>query len=630
MNVPKGPSQPLPLPPGFTCDEYVESLLQFSTSCPLLQTLCGGVHILDFFTRTPDVYKSIFPVEWREWFQQTDIMNILDLLLREDVDQLLGHGASDKSSVDRSGATSSQAHSPPRDLLEYVRDVRRHCLARTFEPAASGPAKIARHVAVGMKVKKVHEVSHFAQYIDALVSTVESARGQKITHLVDFGAGQNYLGRTLSSEPYDRHVIAIEGRSHNIESARDKDVLANLSQKPVVYRNKKEFRIGPDVSRADFKKERVRTNNLDKVSLGGCVPCAQDRSNTPTFASDGLLDESNSPGDSQCTVQEQGNITYVGYKIQDGDLAPVLGRVFGSSGDVRPRPSLLTLSLHSCGNLLHHGLRTILNPEVSAVALVGCCYNLMTERLGQQSFKLPSLQNFYRSKHPRLEQTSSAEDPHGFPMSKRLCEYQTTDTHNRGVRFNITARSMAVQAPANWSRGDSEDFFTRHFYRALLQYIFVDRGVVPSASESINGTGGTAPVIIGTLGKSCYASFVTYVRGAVKKLSSPNTPSPGYAAIVAEKLNPHDLTDEAIEDYSARFAPRKHDLAVTWSMMAFSATVIESVIVVDRWLWLTEQEEVESAWVDAVFDYRESPRNLVVVGIRRDNVRLHVKEENDA
>jgi hypothetical protein len=54
-----------------------------------------------------------------------------------------------------------------------------------------------------------------------------------------------------------------------------------------------------------------------------------------------------------------------------------------------------------------------------------------------------------------------------------------------------------------------------------------------------------------------------------------------------------------------------------WSLMAFSAGVVESLIVVDRWLWLQEQEEVAEAWVEPVFDYAVSPRNMVVVGIKK-------------
>jgi hypothetical protein len=53
-----------------------------------------------------------------------------------------------------------------------------------------------------------------------------------------------------------------------------------------------------------------------------------------------------------------------------------------------------------------------------------------------------------------------------------------------------------------------------------------------------------------------------------------------------------------------------------WSLMAFSAGVVEAVVVVDRWLWLKEQQGIERAWVEAVFEYKHSPRNLVVVGVK--------------
>lgn len=305
------PSQPLPLPKAFaSVDTYIPSLLQFGTSTPLLLTLCGGVHILDFFTRTEDVYESVFPSTWRQWFKQKDIMTILDLILRDDVDDLLsgsGTGASLKENRD--------GGSPPIDLLEFIRDVRKHCLDRSFKPIDSNAPPIARHVAVGMKLKKVHEVSHFAQYIDALAKDVSTIRGQDVTHLVDFGAGQNYLGRALSSEPYSRQVVAIEGRPHNIEGARDKDVLANLAKKPMVYRNKKEYRAGPMLSRSDFKKVRVQTHNIEESAPDGSSECCSVVAGTVTESDTEASDEAGTPSPDLCTVQRQGNVTYVGYKI---------------------------------------------------------------------------------------------------------------------------------------------------------------------------------------------------------------------------------------------------------------------------------------------------------------------------
>lgn len=198
------------------------------------------------------------------------------------------------------------------------------------------------------------------------------------------------------------------------------------------------------------------------------------------------------------------------------------------------------------------------------------------------------------------------------------------------VHLNITARMMAVQAPLNWGPEDSDAFFTRHFYRALLQRVFLDRGVVdrPSITEehqqsfddyvvggrvSTNGTtgGSTQPIIIGSLRKACYKSFVLYVRGALERLVK----DPHRGTFFQEKLG--DITDDEIRRYEAEFLPRKKDLSVVWTLMAFSAQLVEAVIVVDRWLWLKEQDIVEEAWVEAVFDYKKSPRNLVVVGIKK-------------
>lgn len=211
----------------------------------------------------------------------------------------------------------------------------------------------------------------------------------------------------------------------------------------------------------------------------------------------------------------------------------------------------------------------------------------MTEKLGP-TYKPP-----YRTKHPRLISTSSLTDPHGFPLSSLL----TT----KNLSLNITARMMACQAPQNWTKDTSAAFFTRHFFRALLQRIFADKGVV-SASPSLESgeLGGGEPIIIGSLRKKCYESFPSYVFGAMDKL--------GWEGKI-------QVTEEEVRRYEERFTARKKDLSVMWCLMAFCAEVVESLVVVDRYVYLCE-EGVGDVWVEAAFEYAESPRNLVVVGVR--------------
>ena len=205
----------------------------------------------------------------------------------------------------------------------------------------------------------------------------------------------------------------------------------------------------------------------------------------------------------------------------------------------------MVVSLHSCGNLVHHGVRSlVLNPSVVAIAMIGCCYNLLTERLGPATYKLPNL----RPLHPRLKQTGGSYDPHGFPMSKLYEDYES-DTI-KGMKLNITARSMGVQAPYNWGYADSEGFFTRHFYRALLQRVLVDRGVVPKPDipqDLYKDDESQIALIVGSLRKAAFESFTAYVRAATVKLSR----DPSRGELVKERIS--TMSDEELERYEVEY-----------------------------------------------------------------------------
>ena len=103
------------------------------------------------------------------------------------------------------------------------------------------------------------------------------------------------------------------------------------------------------------------------------------------------------------------------------------------------------------------------------------------------------------------------------------------------------------------------------------------------------------------LKKGSFGSFYNYVKAAKEKM--------GWG----EEM---EFTEEEAVEYEAKYKARHKDLCVMWSMMAVAAGVVESLIVVDRYLFLKEMEGVD-AWVEQVFEYNQSPRNLVVVGVRK-------------
>lgn len=601
------PRKPLPISDEFgSTEEYVESLLGFASSTDIFQILCGGVHILDFFTNEPGLFQWVLPVDWQTFLMDCDPMLLLDFLMRDDPDA----PPSDRAWPD-----------PPETLRQYVKAVRKHSLRRAFTPVTPKLPIIPRQVAVGMNVKKVHEVTHFADYIDRLAADIEKLTGTEMSHFIDFGSGQNYLGRTLASAPYSKNIVAVEGREGNQAGAKELDILAGFAEVEKVMRNKKVWQ-----SMVDSQKPIKELNDRERRRIAE-MPTAEQIQAAELRSRKEL-------GVVYRPEEGKGLIKYITGRLETGDLSEVLNKIHDADipQEKRKELSLMAISIHSCGNLSHFGIRSmILNPSIKAVAIVGCCYNLLTEKLGPPTYKLPYMRPSLQAINGRVVRESEKYDPQGFPMSQRV-----TDYNQQGIRFNITARMMACQAPQNWTEKESDSFFTRHFYRAVLQKMFLDKGVISKVyhNEDRNDDGkengekkdedspfnmSTNPVIIGSLGKSCFKSFHSYVRGAVKKLTTHNDYSQ-YSKVIQEKMG--NISDEEIDHYVNTYASRKRELSAVWSLMAFSACVVESLIVTDRWLFLKEQSDiVQDCWVESVFNYKESPRNLVVVGIKKNEAQ---------
>lgn len=657
------PSIPLPysLNDFRNTNEYVESLLNFcSTSVPF-QTLCGGVHILDFYTRDQSAFRSVIPLEWQDWLLSRDsTTELLDFLMRRDLDNSV---VEDEEEIDgekkvknKAAAANAPAY-PPDTLVDYIRQIRRLSLNRDVskerrqQQQEQSPKKkvnitkqtdkLPRGITVGMVPKKIHEVENFSKYVAHLADDVAIHSGKEITHFVDLGSGQNYLGRALASPLYNKQIIAIENKEMNINSAKNMDIFANAAKRETVMRNKKLYRL---------QRRIIAPKSVECLTQEEKSKRIKELENRNSLHAPVDLRPSRELNTIYVKQVGKGYIQYVHHKIKDGDLKNIIDQIEHMKVKIPPTSivdqnleskekkksvedsliskvdddddvRLMVVSIHSCGNLSHYGIQSLLqNEKVYVIAIIGCCYNLLSERFSYSTLKHPLLRpNKCAINAPQFTETDDIEpsddhkddDPHGFPMSNRVATY-----NERGLRLNITARMMAVQAPYNWTERESEVFFTRHFYRALFQRVLLDRDIVQLSSHQIVGGAleSTDPIIIGTLRKKCHVSFRAYVRGAIEKLLSQDPERGGLQ--ISEKLS--GITDEEIDEYVKNYEPFKKELSVTWSLMAFSAILVESLIIVDRWLYLREHSDiVENCWVEPVFDYQISPRNMVVVGIKR-------------
>ncbi|KAF8460613.1 methyltransferase domain-containing protein [Kalaharituber pfeilii] len=709
------PAKPLPLPPRFsTPDAYIASLLAFSRT-PMLQTLCGGVHILDFFTRDPpnDIYSTILPADWRAYFSSLSIEEVLDVLMRLDLNRLetapsSGSESSSTSSDDGDdGGAGVGARPIPATLKTFIQEVRDHCLVRDFVPrwantpdAVTGAMKlrkqykrgedldddehVMRHMTVGMKPKKMHEVENFARLLHHFLASgaisPQSSPGadasaparKSITHIVDIGSGQGYLPRILASPAYGYDVIAIESKRSNIEGARSMDAWVDNREENRLRRQalrEGKGREGGEAYVREWRKKGGSVQYVEKFVDSGELSdvVAQMKANRERCTEKGSVESSSPPEarlngkpDARGEASGDEEICCNGCQkppVDGADGAPPTARAPTSSPDA-DGPRILLTSLHSCGDLVHHALNSLIQtPAVHAVALIGCCYNLISEKLNPPTFKPPyqaliNLESLMlptsppstvipplRNPHPRLLTTApsiESPNPHGFPLSNLFTAHR--------VSLNITARMMACQAPQNWTKETSHYFFTRHFYRALLQRVLVDAGLVgrtglfPGPGEVKNGGVSGEPVIIGSLRPQAYTSFPAYVKAALGKLNLKLPPGFVGTAPVGAGASEEEVLQAYHKHYSTPEGTGMggfHALATTWALMAFCAGVVESLIVADRWTWLREHMvpreereemglddglEIDRCWVEVAFGYEHSPRNLVVVGVKRGAV----------
>ncbi|RPA88214.1 hypothetical protein BJ508DRAFT_410081 [Ascobolus immersus RN42] len=589
--IPLPQAHSLPIPGDFdNVDDYIEHLIELHKQ-PFIATLCGGVHILDFFARDPpyDVYTQVLPQAWCTFLESLEMSQILELLLHSSTETILS------------------TPNIPADFATWIIEVRKGCLNRDYTPPArnnqrrpDGLKSKEANLFVGMKEKKIHEVAHFADFVDDFASSIEEA--ERPTHIVDFGSGQGYLPRLLAVR-YGWDVVGLEGREENLKGAREMDAF-------VLNREQKARRSGPRKTKGQRAAER-------RAKAAECCGCEDAEENEEELV-------------------EFGKVDYIHTFIESGDLNHILPHL-----PPEPTPKLTIISLHSCGNLLHHALKSLVEtPNVTSLAVIGCCYNLMTERYGT-TYK-PPLRVITT---PYLFQTA---DENGYPLSHFLREEEPQPegraVEKAKVHLNITARSMACQAIQNWTNETSDAFFTRHFYRALLQRVLVDRKIVnvsrkpapePEVKTEVEANGETkelpkgTPIIIGSLRKPAYASFKSYVTHAMPKIKAllPHLPESQF-----------QIPDEEVEGYTERFGDRRKQLCIIWTLMAFVAGLVESLILVDRLKFCEEvfaEEERKwresgpkegkkwvrgRAWVRVGFEFEHSPRNLVICAVKGHEV----------
>lgn len=223
-------------------------------------------------------------------------------------------------------------------------------------------------------------------------------------------------------------------------------------------------------------------------------------------------------------------------------------------------PELCLSGLHTCGDLASTCLQIFTeNQRISAVCNIGCCYNKLSEKFNQYEY---NHDRYEREKKMPFEsfkeiETNCDEVPsYGFPMSRYLIENQTSIGH--------TARMLACNSVHRMI--DKKEQPSRHlFYRALLE-ILIQR----KSPEHLNH------VQVGRM-KPC-ASFAEYVRRTNKR-------NPWL------KFDIDHLSDEELLELHNEHRMHELFLDIYHLMRVSLATTIETIILLDRLLYLKENEQ---------------------------------------
>jgi hypothetical protein len=114
-----------------------------------------------------------------------------------------------------------------------------------------------------------------------------------------------------------------------------------------------------------------------------------------------------------------------------------------------------------------------------------------------------------------------------------------------------------------------------------------------------------APVVGRLNKKKDFTNFPVYVKAASKRL----------------KLPQDTITSEEAERYYTEYMDKQVDkqIMILWTLRVLFGPVLESIILVDRWLFLNDtipDSPTKSVQIWPLFDPVTSPRNVVVVATK--------------
>ncbi|KAL1719681.1 methyltransferase domain-containing protein [Schizophyllum commune] len=400
-----------------------------------------------------------------------------------------------------SGFVPTSEAEKPELCAPWIRLLRYYCEKLRIAPDADHLAS-----AVGMSPKKSHEVFRMTAYVESVIR--DSGIDPSAACIVDVGAGQGYLTRTLQVHLRCRGVLALDA---------------------------------DDLQTTGAKKWERKLGIEDSVMH-----------QTIWITPSNLLE----------TVDEW----ITGMRRSEDDPIPVF-----------------LVALHACGSLTPTILRTFVAARrrryswegtiptwrPAGMVAVGCCYNLL--------------------------------QPEDFPMSAALSNYRRNQAPPAPA-LPASAYHLATQIPGTWLRtpealADVTLAVRKIVWRALLSCEYSLGSADARLSEQRSGDQSGAPTAdeerLSDLRKSCLGTEGTGMRPEMQRLGKLNKRFydnwDEFVAAAAAKMGFSPAQDLRPGHDPEQRAALESQLSVLHTLRCMIGPLVESLIVLDRKVWLVEQ-----------------------------------------
>ncbi|KAK9085830.1 hypothetical protein Sjap_026241 [Stephania japonica] len=483
-------------------------------------------------------------------------------------------------------------------------------------------------LAQGMSLKKKHEV----ETLSAIVNAVARSAGAQA--IIDVGAGQGYLALVLSFQ-YQLSVAAIDSSSHhgNVTSVRadriKKHYVAKMHRTGLTHVHVPQT-ITCNVLSTEMLKDLSSTlSRRDYVDLSDGIRSGLDK------PCDGW--ELNSEEEPSCNNRNSG---------------------------------LVLTGLHACGDLSITMLRTFAEcEEIKAVVSVGCCYNLLTEEgagktrnecgfplsggvksiglyLGKsardlacqsaerwsmltkdialQNFKLHSFRAAFQMVlfryHPEVLAGSPSIGRQGKAMRRRQQQRKAIQDHLDAEQFSDSPSASEQCSKMEKGRGVKMGWHVMFLLGQILRSH--DQEIGTSYREFTNPSDLPGHIVCsGQLAKYVklqstvsmgVSSDCTIRREQTKSLDRFST----FKQFCCSGLGRLGLTVNDEVDYFQIWSETEGFAELVgpfWSIRAALGPVVETLLLLDRLLFLQEHGNLAEAVMLPIFNPRLSPRNVVIL-----------------